>query len=59
VDASPPGQPRRPLSLWKVWAFILVLTAIAFAIAWTLVHGSVQRAEERRGAPGATSTPAR
>jgi hypothetical protein len=50
VSAPPSGPPPRPLSLWKVWAFILVLFAIAAAIAWALVHGSIRRAEERRRA---------
>jgi len=57
VDAPSSGPPRRPLSLWKVWAVIFVLFAIAFAVAWILVKGSVRRAEERRrSASGALSS---
>jgi hypothetical protein len=38
---------------------IFVLFAIAFAVAWTLVKGSVRRAEERRrAAVEAPQTPA-
>ena len=48
MDAPNSTPPRRPLSLWKIWVVILVLFAIAFAVAWTLVKGSVRRAEERR-----------
>lgn len=48
-----PGPVRRFLSLWRFWAVILLLFAIAFAVAWTLVKGSVRRAEERRPAAAA------
>jgi hypothetical protein len=50
VNEPPSGPVRRALSLWRVWAVILVLFALAFAVAWTLVKGSVRRAEERRRA---------
>jgi len=56
VNAPLPDRPRRPLSLWRVWAVILFLLAIAFAVAWALVQGSIRRAEERRRA-GATALP--
>ncbi len=47
MDAPLSAPPRRPFSLWKVWAVILILLAIAFAVAWILVKGSVRRAEDR------------
>ena len=57
MDAPNSTPPRRPLSLWKVWAVILVLFAIAFVVAWTLVKGSVRRAEERRHAAAGAAAP--
>ena len=48
MDARPSGSLRSVLAMWKIWVAVLVLFVIAFAVAWALVKGSVQREEERR-----------
>ena len=54
MDARPSGSLRSVLTMWKIWLAVLVLFAIAFGVAWTLVQGSIRRADERRATPGVT-----
>jgi hypothetical protein len=54
MDARSSRSLRPVLAMWKIWLAVLVLFAIAFAVAWALVKGSVRRAEERHAVPAAT-----